>query len=331
MVDGSAAPAHASAAGLAPELPDGVDAPSGDEGERDSAASGSGDDSDTDDAAAQGFDDMQWQCLFDNGLPPSANNSCPPFVAPQRRRRSVDEDAHAPPRSDPMDGAPDYARDNCKPKARRIPRDCKSPHDFVQLLFPSNQVDLLVAMTNAAATEHPRLKDQQRFANWKAVTRKEMYLFLSVCIFLGVVKVQNRKLIWRKNGTFGQAWVQERMRLRRFETILNAFNCVRHWNLTDAQLAAKNKQDSFWQIRALVGECNMRCKFHFKMGRSFSIDEAVIPYKGRHPARCYNKSKPSKYHFKKFSLNCAATGYVYCHYHYPGKDEARPANVPATL
>jgi len=81
----------------------------------------------------------------------------------------------------------------------------------------------------------------------------------------------------------------------------------------------------------MVSECNRRCAYHFKMGRSFSIDEAVIPFKGRHRARCYNPKKPSKYHFKKFSLNCADTGYVYCHYHYGGKDERRPENVPASL
>jgi hypothetical protein len=158
-----------------------------------------------------------------------------------------------------------------------------------------------------------------------------MYLFLSVCVFLGVVKVQNRKLIWRKNGCFEQAWVQRRMSLRRFEAILNALNCAGHWNLTDEEFAAKNSEDAFWQIKELVSECNRRCAYHFKMGRSFSIDEAVIPFKGRHRARCYNPKKPSKYHFKKFSLNCADTGYVYCHYHYGGKDERRPENVPASL
>jgi hypothetical protein len=330
----AAAPVDVRAAAVAPELPVHLRAEASSDDDNDqggggSVASGSGEESDDDVAADQGFDRVQWRCVFDSALPSSENNSCPPYVAPQRRRRSSsDEEA---PASDAMDGAPEFDRDNAKPKAARIPRECKTPDQFVQLMFPSSLVEELVTWTNAAATTHPRLKDQSRFAAWKPVTGKEMLLFLGVCVFLGVVKLQNRKLVWRKNGIFEQAWVQRRMSLRRFETILNALNCTGHWNLTNEEFAAKNSEDAFWQIKDFVSECNRRCAFHYKMGRSFSIDEAVIPWKGRHRARCYNPKKPAKYHLKKFSLNCADTGYVYCHYHYGGKDEMRPANVSASL
>jgi hypothetical protein len=192
-------------------------------------------------------------------------------------------------------------------------------------------MDQLVLNTNAAATQHPRLCNQQRYLQWRAVTREEMTLFLAICVYLGVVKVQSRKLIWRRGGIFEQKWVTQRMSLRRFETILNAFNCCKYWTLTDDEYAAKNAADPFWQIQELVTVCNERCAFHFKMGRTFSIDEAVIPWKGKHKARCYNPKKPAKYHLKKFSLNCATTGYVYCHYHYGGKDERRPPGVPASV
>ena len=230
-----------------------------------------------------------------------------------------------------LNGAPIFERHDDQPHARRIPRECKSAAQFVQLLFPQALMDQLVLNTNAAATQHPRLCNQQRYLQWRAVTREEMTLFLAICVYLGVVKVQSRKLIWRRGGIFEQKWVTQRMSLRRFETILNAFNCCEYWTLTDDEYAAKNAADPFWQIQELVSVCNERCAFHFKMGRTFSIDEAVIPWKGKHKARCYNPKKPAKYHLKKFSLNCAATGYVYCHYHYGGKDERRPAGVPASV
>lgn len=56
-----------------------------------------------------------------------------------------------------------------------------------------------------------------------------------------------------------------------------------------------------------------------------------MPWKGRHKCRCYNPSKPSKFHFKIFGLNDADTGYLSNFYLYQGKAEARPADVPATL
>ena len=230
-----------------------------------------------------------------------------------------------------MAGAPLFARNHTHSRARRIPRDCKTPHDFVRLLFPDSHVDDIVRSTNAAATSHPRLKDQLRFANWKPCTSEEVVVFLAITVFLGVVKIQNRKVIWKRDSVFHQPWVSRVMTLRRFECLLNAFNCCNYWNLSDQEYAEKNAQNCFWQIDAFVQECNRRCAFHFQMGRLFSIDEAVIPWKGRHRARCYNPKKPAKYHLKKFSLNCASTGYVYCHYHYAGKDERRPANVSASL
>jgi len=201
----------------------------------------------------------------------------------------------------------------------------------VNLVFPDSLVAELVVHTNSAARQHPRLAEQDRYKNWKDVTQKDMYLFLAVCVYLGVVKVQNRQLIWKKGGCFQQPWIAQRMSLRRFETMLNALNCCAYFNLPMEEVASKNAADCFWQIRTLVEECNRRSAFHFKMGRAFSIDEAVIPWKGRHKARCYNPKKPAKYHLKKFSLNCAATGYVYCHYHYAGKDERRPPHVSASL
>lgn len=185
--------------------------------------------------------------------------------------------------------------------------------------------------TNAAAKEHPRLKDQVRFANWKDTTCKEVRMFFVICVYLGDVKVQHTKLIWRKGCVFDQPFVRRHMSLRRFESLLNAVNCCCHWNMPDEQFVAKNNENCFWQIQNFVDEVNRLSRHHFKMCKAFSIDEAVIPWKGRHRARCYNPKKPAKYNLKKFSLNCASTGYVYCYYHYTGKDERRPPNTPASL
>jgi hypothetical protein len=286
--------------------------------------------SDADDAAADGFDDLLWTLEFDSTLPLSDSNQCPtPARSERRRRRSSGSDSSSS--DDGMAGAPQFGRDKTQPRAIRIPRECKTPAGFVQLLFPDSHIAEFVTAVNAAARTHPRLKDQVRFAKWKDCDHQEIISFLAVCVYLGVCKIQNRKYIWKQGGVFHQAWVARVMTLRRFECLLNAFNCCTYWMLSAEEVARRNAENCFWQIEGLVQECNRRCAAHFKMGRAFSIDEAVIPWKGRHRARCYNPSKPAKYHFKKFSLNCAATGFVYCHYHYAGKDERRPANVPASL
>jgi hypothetical protein len=331
---------HAGRRASAPDLVSASAAPAADAfvDDEDSDSSvvtgGSQSQSDPDDLAEEGFDSAVWQCVFDSALPVSDTNQCLPPISDQnrRRRRSGDDASSCSSASDSDDliGVPPFQRHQHKPRARRIPRDCKTPLQFVQLLFPDALVNNLVFFTNAAARQHPRLASLSRFSNWKDVTLKEMLKFLSICVYLGVVKVQNRKLLWSKDGVFAQPCVSQLMSLRRFENLLNAFNCVAYWNLSEEEVAAKNSENCFWQVQDLVDACNRRSQHHFKMGHAFSIDEAVIPWKGRHKARCYNPKKPSKYHLKKFSLNCSSTGYVYCFYHYPGKDERRPAGCPAT-
>jgi hypothetical protein len=232
--------------------------------------------------------------------------------------------------------APDLNPPACKGRKpsfkskARVPKDCKSAADYVELMFPTKSIQTFVKYTNRAATEHPRLVDQKRFKKWRCTTVQEFKLFLCVCVYLGVVKLSNRKQVWKRKGIFEQRWITKRMTLWRFESMIQAWNCTCPWVLSDETTTAKNKADPYWQIQGLVSECNRRSKKHFRMGSRMSIDEGVIPFKGRHRARCYNPSKPAKYHLKKFCLNCAETGFVYCHYFYGGKGEQRPANMSAS-
>lgn len=240
----------------------------------------------------------------------------------------------SPPNSVPV---PDLNPPACKGRKARfksktlpLPKGCKSAADFVELLFPTSTIQAFVKYTNRAAAEHPRLLGQKRFKKWRSTTVQEFTLLLCVCVYLGVAKLSNRKQVWKKDGIFEQRWITKRMTLWRFEALIQAWNCCPPWMLSDAAITAKNKADPYWQIQALVAECNKRCKKYFRMGSLMSIDEGVIPFKGRHRARCYNPSKPAKYHLKKFCLNCAETGFVYCHYFYGGKGEKRPANLSAS-
>jgi hypothetical protein len=174
-----------------------------------------------------------------------------------------------------------------------------------------------------AATSHPRLVSQKRFQKWKPTDANEMLCFIGVCQYLGIVRIQNRKHAWSRSSIFRQKWLSKRMSLRRFQDLVTAINSADSWSLSDRHLMRKNLEDPFWQVQELQKLFNRTSKKYWSMGRLMSLDEAVIPFKGRHRARCYNKNKPSKYHLKKYGLMCAKTGYNYCSYFYGGKNEQR--------
>ena len=53
------------------------------------------------------------------------------------------------------------------------------------------------------------------------------------------------------------------------------------------------------------------------------MDEGCCPYKGRVLFKCYNPSKPSKWHLKLFEVSDAKTGYVVAFEVYCGKNSTR--------
>lgn len=228
---------------------------------------------------------------------------------------------------DDMCGAPKCKNKN-KSKPKKIPKSCKSAADYVSLLFNDEMFEMLVKYTNAAAAEHPRLQSA-RMQYWRPTTVAELKVFFGICAFLGVVRVKSRRHVW-SSKTFGQRWVRDRMSKRRFDCLISAISCAAPWRLSAAELADKNAEHPFWQMRDLVQKCNENCADYWRMGRAMSIDEGCIPFKGKHRARVYNKQKPDKYHLRKYSLNCAKTGFCYCFYFYEGKGESRPRGVPAT-
>jgi hypothetical protein len=215
--------------------------------------------------------------------------------------------------------------------AADVGRGCTSTLAFVKLLFTNDILDKLVAATNKAAIEHPRVKNLSRIKKfWKPVDRKSLLMWFAIATYLGVVKVQNRKHAFSKKSLFRQPWITKHSTLVQFENVLNCLNCCDHWNLSEEEFKQRNDEYCFWQVDELIKQCNVNSQAYFRLGHRISIDEACIPWKGRHRARCYNPKKPHKFHFKKLMLNDSKTGYNYNFYYYGGKGEERPDTVSAT-
>ncbi len=254
---------------------------------------------------------------------------------PSTRSQAVPAGMHGP---DPPPVAhmfggevPPFNMANEKGSPRNIPNTCRTAWQFIDLLFVQEDWERLCTFTNLAATTMIRHQGKRRLQNWKAVTVPEMKMFFSISSFLGVVKIQSRKEAWSRTSIFGQQFLHGCMSLVRFEAIVSCLHYEDSWTMGEEALKEKNERDCFWQVHGLVDHVTRQAKIYWQMGRKISVDEAVIPFKGRHKGRCYNPSKPAKYHFKTFAMNDAETGYQYHSYFYRGKEEARPADVPATM
>ena len=214
--------------------------------------------------------------------------------------------------------------------ARNIPDDCTSAFGILKLLLNESLIDRMCEYTNAYATESA-YANTRRAARWHNVVPEEMWVWISCVLFIGVCKINNREAAWDRNSPFFQPWLMSKMSLERFEAIARCLHTDAPWRLSDADRAARNQQDAFWQIEAFAAELSDNFTSHIDIGQCMDLDECTCGYRGKHRCRCFNPAKPFKYHFKQFCLNCSATGYILAFYWYRGKTERRPANMPATL
>jgi hypothetical protein len=214
--------------------------------------------------------------------------------------------------------------------AKNIPDHCTSAFSILKLLLNVSLIDRMCEFTNAYATESAYAKTR-RAERWHTLVPEELWVWISCVLFVGVCKIGKREAAWDRSSPFFQPWLASKMSLERFEAISRCLHTEAAWRLSDAERAARNQRDAFWQIEAFASELSDNFTSHIDIGQCLDLDECTCGYRGKHRCRCFNPAKPFKYHFKQFCMNCSITGYIVSFYWYRGKTEHRPPNMPATL
>ena len=190
----------------------------------------------------------------------------------------------------------------------------------MDLYFTAELLDTFVIQTNKYAAS-----SQRRY--WKTLTRAELRTHFAIVLFLGIWKVPSRSMAW--DPKHGHQFVMQMMTKTRFEDILSCLHWESAHGMGQQERSQKNKANSFWSVQSFLDYLAERCRAHYNPSQRTDVDESCFDFKGRHSARCYNPSKPAKWHFKAFCLNCSATGYMSNFFMYRGKDEQRPDGFSA--
>ena len=89
--------------------------------------------------------------------------------------------------------------------------------------------------------------------------------------------------------------------------------------------------DKLFKVRPFLDMMDKNFKHSYKCGRDLSFDEGCCPFKGRLKFKCYNPSKPNKWHIKIFEVSDARTGYVVGLDIYTGKNSTECTKIAKTL
>ena len=193
--------------------------------------------------------------------------------------------------------------------------------------FTDEVWDLLVVETNCYAAgrkEHNIHTLTLNHRPWTDVTRDEMKAFIGVQILMGIIRLPRLELYWTTTHPFLETNIRNIFTKNRFLDILG------NLHLNDSSKQAKVGEpgyDPLFKVRKFLDVLCPRFEYEYNVHEEVSIDEAMIPFKGRLGFKQYMKDKPTKWGIKAFVFADAHNGYVKRFQIYTGKSSAVTANT----
>ena len=198
------------------------------------------------------------------------------------------------------------------------------PLDFFLKTFPLVLLNLLCTETNRYFTQW----SQQQAVNesirkaWFDVDVAEMKVFIALLIFMGLDRRYSYRSYWSTHWMLGMPGFRSVMPRDRFFAILRFLHICD--NLT-AVPRGQPGHDRAFKIRPMITSLVTAWQAAYKIGKSVSVDECMVPFKGRVSMLQYMPKKPNKWGLKGWVLAASDSGYAYNWKLYTGKEDDRVA------
>jgi hypothetical protein len=184
-------------------------------------------------------------------------------------------------------------------------------------------LELLVEQTNLYYDQYlvakggiENLPTYSRFRSWTPVDMPEMKVFLAIILYQGLVRLPNYDMYWSTNDLINLKSITSYMTRDRFYNILSFVHACD--NSAEPPRDSPN-YDPGYKISRLSSMLVNKWKQAYKPKREVSIDETLVPYKGRTKLLQYIPNKPHKWGLKVWTLADAKSGYVWNWMLYTGK------------
>ncbi|XP_076831303.1 uncharacterized protein LOC143476823 [Brachyhypopomus gauderio] len=173
-----------------------------------------------------------------------------------------------------------------------------SPLQLFQLFFSTSVVQTLVNNTNKFAEMSAAAGKKLK---WTSVSVSEFYAFISLIIYMGLVKTKTIVDYWSQKQPYRLQYPCSVMSSKRFFAISSSLH------ISDPKEDAENMKkkgtaeyDKLFKIKPLYMDILSACKNFFHPRRELSIDERMVASKARSGLKQYMKGKPTKWGYKLF-------------------------------
>ena len=191
------------------------------------------------------------------------------------------------------------------------------PHNNIQIT-PDNELglmELIVKYTNIYAAQARATNQNMK---WEPLTVQKLKVFLGICILMGIDHLPSIKSYWTSNTHLCHPGISEYMSRDQFCQIWRYLHLV-----DNQQMPRRNdpEYDRLFKVRSFLNCLIPKFKANYNPSKNRTVDEAMLPYRGRLSFKQYMKDKPTKWGIKVWELCEAETGYVINLKVYQGKDE----------
>ncbi|KRX90820.1 PiggyBac transposable element-derived protein 2 [Trichinella pseudospiralis] len=171
------------------------------------------------------------------------------------------------------------------------------PIEYFRMYFTAQLLSHIAFETNRKAT-------QSLYSNL-ATTAAEIEVLIGMLITMGICEMPRYRMYWANQTRMDT--IANCMSRNRFETLLRFL----HFNDNDKVVMDRNHPDydRFYKIRPLIESIRKTC-LEETPGELQSVDEHIIPYKGRCKMKYYNPRKPDKWGLKVIA-RCGRNGFVH--------------------
>ncbi len=158
----------------------------------------------------------------------------------------------------------------------------------------------------------------EKFDMWTEITVEESCAYLGFMIFMGIVHLPSLYDYWKTDEVYHFSPVASRISCRRFLEIHQYLHFVNNSSLS---LPGSPEYDRLGKVRSAISILSERLPAVCEQGKHVSVDEAMIPFKGRSTLKQYMPKKPVRRSLKIWALADVSNGYVSSFQVYTGKDK----------